>query len=317
MVSEKVKNKAPSLTKSDFFLKMGDLIEIVAPASACPPEIIEKGVRWIEANGFRASVPKDLLKPEIYLSNSDSYRFEHLKKALLSKETKAIWCVRGGYGASRIIPDLMKVKKQKEKLFIGISDITTLHLFFTQKWGWRTLHASLLDRLAEKKLTPENEQELIVALTGNKSEFEFSNLIPLNERAKKNTVIKSKLIGGNLTVLSSNVGTANAIIAKNYILFLEDLGERGYRIDRMLQQIKQSPNFKYCKAIVLGEFLGGDESNRENHVMTTLKKMSEGLSIPVFAGVDCGHGLVQRPLFFNTQAVLFSGAKAQLKIYNK
>ena len=317
MVSGKVKNKVLSSTKNEFFLKRGDLIEIVAPASACPPDVIEKGVQWIENNGFRASVPKDLLKPEIYLSNSDAYRFEHLKKALTKNETKAIWCVRGGYGASRIIPDLMKLKKQKEKLFIGISDITTLHLFFIQKWGWRTLHASLLDRLAEKKITLENEQELLSALTGNKSEFEFSGLIPLNEKAKKNAFIKSKLIGGNLTVLSSNVGTANSLTSKNYILFLEDLGERGYRIDRMLQQIKQCPNFKFCKAIVLGEFLGGDEPNKENHVMTTLKKFSADLNIPVFSGIDCGHGLVQRPLFLNTRAILFSGAKAQLKIYNK
>ena len=322
MVSGKAKNKAPSLTKSKsstdvFFLKRGDIIEIVAPASACPPDVIEKGVQWIESNGFRARVPNDLLKPEIYLSNSDAYRFEHLKKALLSKETKAIWCVRGGYGASRIIPDLLKLKKQKEKLFIGISDITTLHLFLIQKWGWRTAHASLLDRLAEKKLTPENEFELMEALSGNKSEFEFSNLIPMNEKAKKNAVIKSKIIGGNLTVLASNIGTANSLTAKNYILFLEDLGERGYRVDRMLQQIKQCPSFKYCKAIVLGEFLGGDEPNKENHVLTTLTNFSKDLNIPVFSGIDCGHGLVQRPLFFNTQAVLFSGAKAQLKIYNK
>ena len=132
MVSGKVKNKVLSSTKNEFFLKRGDLIEIVAPASACPPDVIEKGVQWIENNGFRASVPKDLLKPEIYLSNSDAYRFEHLKKALTNNETKAIWCVRGGYGASRIIPDLMKLKKQKEKLFIGISYITTLHLIFFQ-----------------------------------------------------------------------------------------------------------------------------------------------------------------------------------------
>jgi muramoyltetrapeptide carboxypeptidase len=317
MVSGKVKSKVHSSINNEFFLQSGDLIEIVAPASACPEDVIQKGVKWIESHGFRAHVPRDLLRPEIYLSNSDTYRIEHLKKALMSKEVKAIWCVRGGFGASRLIPALMKLKKQKEKLFIGISDITTLHLFLNQKWGWRTLHASLLDRLAENKLRPENERELILTLRGEKSEFVFSGLTPLNKAAQKNAMIKSKLIGGNLTVLSSNIGTSNSLNGKSFMLFLEDLGERGYRIDRMLQQIKQSQNFKYCKAVLFGEFLGGDETNKENHVMMALKKFSTELSIPVFSGIEAGHGLMQRPLFFNTQAVLFSGAKAQLKIYNK
>lgn len=321
MVSKKVKSKIRSSIKSSkktsYFLEKGDVIAVVAPASAPPADVLIKAKAWIEKSGYKAQVPDDLLSPEIFISNSDEYRLNHLKTVLLDPQVKMIWCIRGGYGCSRLIPELLKVKKQKEKLFIGISDITTLHLFLTQKWGWKTVHGPLLDRLAENKLTGKNELELMQALSGEKAEFVFEQLTAMNQAASKTKKIQAILIGGNLTVLSSNSGTGIDHITKKHILFLEDLGERGYRIDRMLQQIKQNKSFKNCQAIVLGDFLGGDEPNKENHVQVTLKKFAETLKIPVFAGIPCGHGEVQRPLFFNTKALLFSGANPKLTVYNK
>ena len=122
MVSEKVKNKTRSLTsrspatkKTSFFLKKGDAIAVVAPASSPPPEVVAHVKSWIEKNGYVALVPDDLLKSETYLANTDEYRFNHLKSVIMDPNVKAIWCLRGGYGCSRIIPDLMKLKKQKEK----------------------------------------------------------------------------------------------------------------------------------------------------------------------------------------------------------
>lgn len=322
MVSKKAKNQTRSLISykskkaSRFFLQKGDVIAVVAPASAPPFEVIARAKAWIEKNGFIAFIPDDMLKPEIYLSNSDQYRLNHLKSVIMNPQVNAIWCIRGGYGCSRLIPELNKMKKQKEKLFIGISDITTLHLFFTQKWNWRTLHGPLMDRLAENKLTGKNEQELVQAIQGQLKEITFTGLTGLNASALKNKKIQAPIIGGNLTVLTSNYGTTNELSAKKHILFLEDLSERGYRVDRMLQQIKQSKAFKHCQAIVLGDFLGGDELNKENHVQITLKNFAEHIKIPVFFGLQSGHGEIQRPLFFNTKAVLFSGANPKLTVYN-
>ena len=333
MVSEKVKNQprslisvspAGSIKASSYFLKKGDVIAIVAPASAPPADVIGKAKAWIEKNGFVALIPDDILKSEIYLSNSDQYRFNHLKSVLQNPKVNAIWCIRGGYGCSRLIPELVQLKKPKEKLFIGISDITTLHLLFTKKWNWRTLHGPLMDRLAENKLTAKNEEEMMQAILGQKKEFIFDGLTALNSAGTKNKKIQAPVVGGNLTVLTSNFGTPAEIAAKKHILFLEDLSERGYRIDRMLQQIKQSKAFKHCQAIVFGDFLGGDEPAKqgalntapENHVQATLRNFAEQINIPVFSGLLAGHGAIQRPLFFNTKAVLFSGANPKLTVYN-
>lgn len=276
MVSKKVKNKTRSSTKYSlnssekasrtrptkkvtYFLEKGDTIAVVAPASSPSISVLADVKQWIEKNGFAAQIPDDLLKTETYLANTDKYRFNHLKTVISDPQVKAIWCLRGGYGCSRLIPELNKIKKQKEKIFIGLSDITTLHLFFTQKWNWRTLHAPVMSRLAEDQLSDQNEVELMQAILGEKIEFIFDGLKPLNASALKQKKITAPVVGGNLTVFSSNCGTGNDVISKKHILFLEDLNERGYRVDRMLQQIKQNKSFKNCVAIVLGDFLGGDE----------------------------------------------------------
>lgn len=321
MVSERVKNN-PVLSID--FLKPGDLIDVVSPGSACSESSLENAVKWIEQNGFRARADKKMLDPKLYLSNTDAYRFEHLASALKAQDSKAIWCMRGGYGSSRLIPNLLKLKPVSPKLFIGLSDITTLHLFLNTKWGWPTLHASLLDRLADSALTQENEQELLLAITGQKKEFIFDGLTALNQTAqeflKNNSTISGSLTGGNLTVVCSQVGTQNAQLIRDNILFFEDRGERGYRIDRMLEQIRQSSMLENTKAIVLGEFTEGNEANGLNHVWAAWNDFASRTKIPVFSGVPCGHGLIQRPLFFSTRAEIFktsiNDAIPGLRVYN-
>lgn len=305
---------------SSFYLQKGDIVDIVAPGSACPPEQLVAGVKWLEDQGFKARYDLDILKPDMYLSHSDEFRFKDLKKALFTKDSKAIWCLRGGYGSFRLWPELLKIKKAAPaKLFIGISDVTSLHQYLIQKWKWPVLYGSLLDRVGQGKLPPENEAELVDVITGQRQQMEFENLTALNQKAQKKSVINGKVLGGNLAVFTYSLGTALQPKIKTnekVILFFEDIGERGYKVDRFLQQLKQANVFKNVQAIVFGEFIDGLEKDGKSLVPNTLSNFAKHCKVPVFSGLDTGHGTVQRPLFLNSKARLSCGENPNMIVYS-
>jgi len=296
-------------------LKPGDIIDIIAPSSSTPIENLKKGIKLLESWGYRVRCEKNLLDPQIFLSNSDKKRFSSFKKAMTNKKSKAVWCLRGGYGAIRLLPDIEKMKvPRSKKILIGLSDISSLHVIINQKWNFPSLHASLLDRLATEKLSSENILELRQVLENPKYITEFNNLIPLNKAAQTLKTIKSQVIGGNLSVVSSTIGTTSQIKTKNKILFLEELNERAYRVDRFLQQMKQAGLFTQVHAVIFGDFTDCEEPNKDNHIQAVLKNFFEKLKLPAFMGVESGHDIKQRPLFFNTEAHLTGGTNAKMLV---
>jgi muramoyltetrapeptide carboxypeptidase len=122
-------------------IKPGDIIDLVAPGFGPTPKEIRGAVKFLREWGLNPRVPVDLLGPDILCSNSDEKRFHFLRKALFAKDSKAIWCLRGGYGANRLLPYLQRLKSPaSNKVLIGYSDVTTVHLFLNQQWGWNTIH---------------------------------------------------------------------------------------------------------------------------------------------------------------------------------
>lgn len=275
-----------------------------------------KGAEVLRSWGFQVQYDENILKPEMYLANSDKYRFEAFKKAMTNPKVKAVWCLRGGYGAIRLLPMIEKMPvPKKQKLLIGFSDVTSLHNLINRKWKWPSLHASLIDRLGAGKLSSENLNELQDSLLKTDYVAKFANLIAFNEAAKKKKVIKSEIVGGNLMVLSSSIGTPSQLKTKGKILFLEEIAERGYRVDRLLVQMQQAKMFEGVAAVVLGDFINGQESDGKDFVPATLENFFRAVKVPVFKGVQAGHGDVQRPVFFNTQTVLTCGSQAQMLNY--
>ncbi len=292
-------------------LQPGDVIDIIAPGYPTKPEIIEAGKIILQERGYIPRVPADILSPQFFHSNSDEARFAQAKKALLAKDSKAIWCLRGGYGSNRLLPELAKIKKpNRAKIFIGISDVTSLHLFLNQNWKWCTLHATLLDRLAENRIDAVLAQEIFDIINGKKHEMLFTGLKPLNARAEKTKKHQARIVGGNLTTLQCSIGTPWALKTSGEFLFLEDLGERGYRIDRMLVHLKQAGRLKNCEGILLGHFTGGDEplspeGTTSNRVHEALQRFAdENPNLPVWSGIESGHGELLRTLPFGTPATI-------------
>lgn len=291
------------------FLKEGDSVDIIAPGFLSTPEEAEGAIAFLKSWNLVPRLGSQVQGDHFLHSNSDEARFKDLKKALFTSESKVVWCLRGGYGANRLIPRLSKIKKAPTpvKLLIGISDVSSLHLYLNQKWNWPTLHAPLLDRLGQGKVSQPLQTQLKNILFGNTTEVQFESLKAMNPTALKIKKCQGPVVGGNLTVLQSSLGTPFEVNLKGKFLFIEDLAERGYRVDRILEHFKQAGVFKQCLGIFVGEFLGGHEPfSKASKVPQVLERFALENQIPMWSGLPVGHGENQWPLPFQTQACVSS-----------
>jgi muramoyltetrapeptide carboxypeptidase len=295
-------------------LSPGDVVDVVAPGFRCSDEALENGIQFLKRQGLVPRVSPDLFGADLLCANTDAHRFAQLRKALYARDSRAVWGVRGGYGAIRIIQRLQALKPPAHpKLVIGYSDFTTLHQLLNLFWGWPSLHGPFLDRLGGTNMRDEDRRELDAVLFGGARHTVFASLVPLNAAARRRQLITGRLTGGNLTVLQSTLGTALQRRPSG-ILFLEDVGERGYRIDRVFEHLRQAGVLRNLKAIVLGTFLGGAETDGSNLGAAVLERFAQTMKIPVLAGIDAGHGMGQRPVFMHTRAELRCGADAHLSV---
>lgn len=287
-------------------LEPGDIVDVIAPASTSPRELFRKAPAAIRGMGLESRIPKRMYsKDSPFSSNSDQNRAAMLIKALRAKDSKLIWCTRGGYGCARLLPFLEKIKPPKQpKLLMGYSDITALHVFLRDRWGWSTLHGPVLDRLSSGKLPKEDYQALNNILFGAEGQIQYSGLKQLNARARRVKRVSGRVGGGNLTVYMTLFGTRFEPTSPQ-ILMLEDIGERGYQLDRLLNQLTQSEHLKSVKAIVFGEFVGGQEpGTKKSFVHRAIQDFAESCSLPVFRWLKFGHGVHNRPMPFGQQGVL-------------
>ncbi|MBM5782007.1 MAG: LD-carboxypeptidase [Pelagibacterales bacterium] len=245
-------------------LKKGDIVDIICPATACTKYEIEKAKKFISELGLK---PRFFLEEKLALKKPASHefpsfgaedRFAQFKLAVENSESKIIWCMRGGYGSADILPLIQKMKKPKnKKIFIGFSDIVSLNLFTQKNWNWQNICAPMLAQIINKNVSEKSEKAIVDLLFGKSKNLKYS-LISLNNSAKKE--IEGKIIGGCISVLSGHFGTKNQIDWSNKILFLEDEGEDGERLERYFNQIVtiMIEQNKIPSAILLGNFL---ESN--------------------------------------------------------
>ncbi|MGY3803597.1 LD-carboxypeptidase [Pigmentibacter ruber] len=232
-----------------------------------------------------------------YLARSDLERFNELKEAI-NNDNKIIWATRGGYGSSRLFQYLAKLEKNGiNKIFIGYSDVTFLHIFFIQKWNWITIHGATLGDILEGNKDKKNFILLDKIINTNKGEITYDNIKNENTLAKKSSLIKGLTIGGNLEMILSSIGTPWEIKAENKIVFLEETNVKGYSLDRAFTHLLQSNILKNAKAIVLGEFIGNEEQ-----VKLAINSFIEESNIPVFKLNIFGHGKKNYPILLNVEA---------------
>lgn len=295
-------------------VRQGDIVDIIAPASQCTKAELRSAIKALKNLGLVPRVPRHIFAKSLLFSNTDKVRLAHLKKALYARDSKMIWCARGGYGSLRLMNELEKWKRPaRPKIFLGYSDITTLHSFLNQRWKWPTYHGPLLDRLGRGAMSPKERRELLSLIFGLAGEFEFRNLVPMNKAARAKRSIKGTILGGNLTTLQSSLGTRSEFKPGKCILFLEDTGERPHRVDRMLTQAQQAGWFKDVRAVVFGYFQLFNAKDKRGLWNDVMARFAAENSFPVYKGLKVGHDpKIQYTLPFNTSARIESGSKASL-----
>ncbi len=299
-------------------LKTGDKIDIIAPSRGVSEAEVEQVKEYVTALGLEPVIPRNLLGEDLFCSNSDAFRAEHLVDALSNKDTKAVWCLRGGYGAARLLPFLEKVTPpEQQKLLIGFSDITALHIFLNQRWNWPSLHAPVLWQIIQNHISDGSLNYLNALIFGQSEEATFSRLTVLGraeaEEERPALEITGRVLGGNLATIQSLLGTPWQLEASGAILLLEDTDERPYRLDRMFNQLHQSGVLDAAAAVLLGTFTLHEEEEK-GLTQAVLERFATALSIPVVASEEIGHGATNDPVPLGTMATLTLGLKPSLSI---
>ena len=291
-------NSTPAKIIKPKRLKKGDVIGIVTPGSYITKEELNDSIKNIEELGFKSVYSDKVLEMNGYFSSKDKVRADDLMRMFLRKDVNAILCARGGYGCSRILPLLdYEVIKNNPKILIGYSDVTALLLSITHITGLVTFHGPVGISSFNELTTKYFNEVLIEGKSKIKmlSAAEENSDEPNEFYTISNGTATGLLAGGNLSVLVSLIGTEYDMDFQGKIIFLEEIGEEPYRIDRMLTQLIQSGKFKNVTGIALGVFSKCEskkiEPSFENSftLREVLMDRLSGLGIPVAYGLSFGH----------------------------
>jgi muramoyltetrapeptide carboxypeptidase len=232
------------------YLKKGDTIGIVCPAGYMPATKAETCISILQQWGFKVITGFTLGHQRHYFSGTDEERLHDLQQMLDNVEVKAILCGRGGYGISRIIDSInWKIFKKHPKWIIGFSDVTVLHSFLFTRLKTASLHAPMANAFNDDGWKNPFVQSLKKALTGKQNNYKIAA-----HTHNRNGIATGLLVGGNLSLLVHQIRTPSDISTKNCILFIEDIGEYLYNIDRMLLQLERAGKLHQLAGLIVGGF---------------------------------------------------------------
>ena len=311
-------------------------VGIFAASSIVPQIEFDAGVAHLRANGFDPIVHAQVSKHHFMFPGSDEERAGAIYELASDPRVNVLWAARGGYGAGRLLPILERLTKERgipsKKLLVGYSDVTVLHQFARTRWNWSTLHAPMPAASNFAKLDP-GEWTAIADFVHAKSTappWERTALTWMTAPPKQ--TIHANLIGGNLSLWAALVGTPWIESARGKILFLEDVDEAFYRIDRMMVQIEQSGMLDGAAAIVMGDFTNCKDENNQclSNAATGEKKplrkvfeqpeafehifmpIAQRTGIPIAQGLGVGHGPRYAPLPLGAKYDLSTDGKLKL-----
>lgn len=241
------------------YLKKGDTIGIVCPAGYMDAEKVQTCINTLQEWGYKVKTGKTVGgNSQTYFSGTDEERLEDLQLMLDDEEVQAVLCGRGGYGTGRIIEQIsFKRFKKNPKWIIGYSDITVLHAHIYSNYYISTLHSPMAAAFNEEGYKNEYVLSLKNALEGKRTAISIQG----NEFNRKGDQ-EGELVGGNLALLAHLIGTGSDIKTKERILFIEDIGEQLYNIDRMMRQLKRSGKLEKLNGLIFGVFADTKDTER-------------------------------------------------------
>lgn len=275
-------------------LKKRDLIGIVAPASlVLDPSRIDRGVSYLERLGYEVIVGANVLKRHGYLAGTDDERAADLHAMFRDRRVKAIICARGGYGTPRLLRMLdYRMIKRNPKILVGFSDITALQLTLWTTCGLVTFHAPMLATDMAEPMDPFTEEMFWLLVTSNQKVGSLTFPEPMEAKILRPGTFTGHLLGGNLSILVSLLGTPYQPDLGGSVLFLEEVGEEPYRVDRMLTQLQNAALLARCRGIMIGQCtdcVPRDPSRPSLSLDEVLKEFALAFKKPVISNVPFGH----------------------------
>ncbi|MBI9070907.1 MAG: LD-carboxypeptidase [Melioribacteraceae bacterium] len=298
-------------------LKKGDTIGLVSPGSFITEDSLEEAIESLELLGYKVKYTNRILNKYGYLGGKDKDRADDINEMFERKDIDAVVCVRGGYGCARMLDyvdyDLIK---NNPKIIVGYSDITALLYAITAKTGLVTFHGPVgistfnefsVSYFNEVLINANSNLELLSVVEEGKEDNNEYQIIKITEGTAE-----GELVGGNLSIIVTMIGTEYDIDSKGKLVFLEEIGEEPYRVDRMLTHMIQAGKFKDAAGIVLGVFRNCDPDKDDPEfedslsLIQVLEDRLGSLGIPVIYGLSFGH--------ISNKFTLPFGIKARLNV---
>ena len=273
-------------------LQSGMTIALVAPSGAPRnAEVLPRMKNFWENKGYQVIVGESCTSKHGYLAGTDDIRAGDLNRFFADPQVDAIFCIRGGYGAARILPMLdYDIIRRNPKIFVGYSDITALHSSLNRYGQLVTFHGPMGDLPANEEHLPVSLHSLELALTA-KEGYELINPPGFEKTTLQSGVAQGEIVGGNLTLIAHSLGTPYAPDFAGKILFLEDISEKTYRVDEMLVNLKHAGAFDQCAGILLGEFTDCETEDPAFGLSMEdiLAEIGFPKNKPILRGIRAGH----------------------------
>ena len=275
-------------------LKIGDTIGLIGPSGTVREAgAVDQAIAYMKELGFHVKVGESAHAKYGYLSGTDEVRAGDINAMFADKEVDAIVCTRGGYGTMRMLDMLnYDVIRANPKVFVGFSDITALHIAFLEKCGLVTFHGPMATRWQSEFADGFTQPAFYGTVMNAQPLGELVNSLNYHARQTVNPgSAQGMLVGGNLSLIAGTIGTPYEINTKDRILFIEEIGERTYCVDRMLTQLRLAGKFDDCAGIVFGDF--NDCPVEYPQFGLTLEEVIRDVAAPcgkpIFTGLQAGH----------------------------
>ena len=283
------------------YLKKGDTVAIVSPSFSIDAAKIPGAVAFLENAGFKVRLGKNLLKTDGPFAGTDEERLSDLQEMTDDNSVKAVFCSRGGYGLSRIIGkiDFTATRKQP-KWYVGFSDVTVLHLWLDRVCRLVSLHAEMPLNYTNENKSAETFDTLLKALSGELAGTSWKGT------ALKSAPAEGEITGGNLSLIYSMIGTKGEPETRGKILFIEDVGEYYYHIDRMMTSLRMAGLLDGLSALLVGGFRDIQDGKVAwgRSIEETIANAVSGYNYPVFFGFPAGHISDNRAVYNGRKAAI-------------
>lgn len=281
------------------FLKEGDRIEIITPASHIDADLVHMAAQKLKESGFRVTLGEHVFSRSGPFAGTESERLHDIQRATDDPDVKAVLCSRGGYGMTRIVERIdFSALSKTPKWYIGYSDITSLHMWLSNICGIASLHGEMPLNYSNPKCSPRCYETLVEALTGKAEPVSWI------AQSEASFDVSGRVTGGNVSLIYSLNGTPAQPDTDGAILFIEEIGEKFYHLDRMLVGMRMAGLLKNLSALVVG---GMEEITEGEHVFNktveeVVMDIVGGYDYPVLFNFPAGHIPDNRALYMGRNA---------------